>query len=42
MMKMYFRPASPFVRKVRVMALETGLMDQIELVPVPTFEAMVE
>ncbi len=42
MMKMYFRPASPFVRKVRVMALETGLMDQIELVPLPTFEAMVE
>jgi glutathione S-transferase len=42
MMKMFFRPASPFVRKVRVMAMETGLVDQIELVPLATFEEMVE
>ncbi len=42
MMKMFFRPASPFVRKVRVMAMETGLMDRIELVPLATLEDMVE
>jgi glutathione S-transferase len=30
-MKLYYNPASPYVRKVRVLAMETGLMDQIEL-----------
>jgi glutathione S-transferase len=35
-MKLYFSPASPFVRKVRVVALELGLHDKIELVRVNT------
>jgi len=30
-MKLHYNPASPYVRKVRVMALETGLMGDIEL-----------
>jgi glutathione S-transferase len=30
-MKLYFSPASPYVRKVRVLALETGLASDIEL-----------
>lgn len=33
-MKLYYSPASPYVRKVRVLALETGLMDDIELASV--------
>lgn len=41
-MKLYFRPASPFVRKVRVMAIETGLIDRIELLPLASFEEMAE
>ncbi len=32
-MKLYWTPASPFVRKVMVTAFELGLMDQIEIVP---------
>lgn len=35
-MKLYFAPASPFVRKVRVAALELGLHDKIQLVSVNT------
>lgn len=30
-MKLYFGPTSPYVRKVRVFAIETGLMDRIDL-----------
>jgi len=30
-MKLYHNPASPYVRKVRVLAFETGLSDKIEL-----------
>jgi len=30
-MKLYYNPASPYVRKVRVLAMETGLMGDIEL-----------
>lgn len=30
-MKLHYNPASPYVRKVRVLALETGLMGDIEL-----------
>lgn len=33
-MKLHYNPASPYVRKVRVLALETGLMDDIELAKV--------
>jgi glutathione S-transferase len=33
-MKLYYNPASPYVRKVRVFAMETGLMDDIELAKV--------
>ncbi len=33
-MKLYYNPASPYVRKVRVLAMETGLMDDIELAKV--------
>jgi len=32
-MKLHYNPASPYVRKVRVLAIETGLMERIELVP---------
>ena len=32
-MKLTFSPASPFARKVRIAAIETGLIDKIELVP---------
>ena len=32
-MKLTFSPASPFARKVRVAAIETGLIDKIEFVP---------
>jgi glutathione S-transferase len=30
-MKLYARPASPFARKVRIMIIETGLADKIEI-----------
>ncbi len=33
-MKLYYNPASPYVRKVRVLAMENGLMDAIELAEV--------
>ncbi|GMQ96204.1 MAG: glutathione S-transferase family protein [Gammaproteobacteria bacterium] len=33
-MKLYYNAASPYVRKVRVFAMETGLMDDIELAAV--------
>lgn len=33
-MKLHYNPASPYVRKVRVLALETGLMGDIELAKV--------
>jgi len=33
-MKLYYSPASPYVRKVRVVAIETGLMNRIELAQV--------
>ena len=33
-MKLHYNPASPYVRKVRVLAFETGLMGDIELVSV--------
>ena len=32
-MKLTFSPASPFARKVRIAAIETGLIDKIELIP---------
>ena len=32
-MKLYFSPASPYVRKVMVAAHEKGLADRIELLP---------
>lgn len=32
-MKLTFSPASPFARKVRICAIELGLIDRIELVP---------
>ncbi|HTO60394.1 MAG TPA: glutathione S-transferase family protein [Bradyrhizobium sp.] len=32
-MKLIFSPASPFVRKVRIAAIELGLIDKIEFVP---------
>src|SRR3974390_784470 len=33
-MKLSFSPASPFARKVRIAAIERGLIDKIELAPV--------
>ena len=30
-MKLFYSPASPYVRKVRVVAIEKGLADRIEL-----------
>ena len=33
-MKLTFSPASPFARKVRIAAIELGLIDRIEFVPV--------
>ncbi|WP_375415072.1 glutathione S-transferase family protein [uncultured Bradyrhizobium sp.] len=33
-MKLIFSPASPFVRKVRIAAIELGLIDKIEFVPI--------
>lgn len=35
-MKLYFSPTSPYVRKVTVLALETGLDAKIERIPAPT------
>ena len=35
-MKLWHSPASPFVRKVRIVAIETGLADRLELVEVAT------
>ena len=35
-MKLWYSPASPFVRKVLIMAHETGLADQLELVDATT------
>ena len=32
-MKLAFSPASPFARKVRIAAIETGLIDRIEFIP---------
>jgi glutathione S-transferase len=32
-MKLTYSPASPFARKVRIAAIETGLIDRIEFVP---------
>ncbi len=32
-MKLTFSPASPFARKVRIAAIETGLIDKIEFLP---------
>src|SRR4029079_5141527 len=32
-MKLTFSPASPFARKVRIAAIETGLIDKIEFTP---------
>jgi glutathione S-transferase len=32
-MKLTFSPASPFARKVRIAAIELGLIDKIELLP---------
>lgn len=38
MMKLYYSPNSPFVRKVRITAIEKGLMDKIELVTASPME----
>jgi glutathione S-transferase len=35
-MKLTFSPASPFARKVRIAAIETGLIDKIEFTPRPS------
>lgn len=35
-MKLWYSPASPFVRKVLILAHETGLIDQLELVDAAT------
>src|SRR5664279_4755317 len=32
-MKLSFSPASPFARKVRIAAIELGLIDKIEFIP---------
>ena len=32
-MKLSFSPASPFARKVRIAAIELGLIDRLEFVP---------
>jgi glutathione S-transferase len=32
-MKLTFSPGSPFARKVRIAAIELGLIDKIELIP---------
>ena len=38
MMKLHARPASPFARKVRVAAIETGVIENIEIVMAQTPE----
>ena len=38
-MKLTYSPASPFARKVRVAAIELGLIDKIEFVPTATVPA---
>jgi glutathione S-transferase len=38
-MKLYFSPASPYVRKVNVCAIETGLDKRIERLPTDIYEA---
>lgn len=37
-MKLYHNPASPYTRKVMVLAHETGLIDRIELMPIKVWE----
>lgn len=37
-MKLYARPASPFARKVRVLIIETGLTDEIEIIMLKSIE----
>ncbi len=32
-MKLSFSPSSPFARKVRIAAIELGLIDRIEFIP---------
>ena len=34
-MKLTYSPASPFARKVRIAAIELGLIDKIEFIPPP-------
>lgn len=41
-MKLRFSPLSPFVRKVRVFALETGQQDRLELIPTVTGDPAAE
>jgi len=35
-MKLFYSPASPYARKVRIVAMETGLHDRLEIVSVDT------
>ena len=37
-MKLYFSPTSPYVRKIRILAIETGLDGQLELIPTNPWE----
>ena len=37
-MKLYHNPASPYTRKVMILAHETGLADRIELMPIMVWE----
>ena len=41
-MKLFFAPASPFTRKVRIVAIEKGLHDRIELVTAPPMKNLPE
>jgi glutathione S-transferase len=38
-MKLLFSPTSPYVRKVRIVALEKGIASEIEIVPASPFDA---
>ena len=38
-MKLYYSPTSPYVRKVTVSALECGLNDRIERIPVNAWQS---
>ena len=38
-MKLRYSPTSPYVRKVMVAAIETGLEDQIEIVPTDPWDS---